>query len=311
MTDIMMNFFYMTVYVFGGLILSFISGLVIYDRTLTKGYSLKEYLFEKDSKIVWLDFFGAYILPIFIVAKNTLSGEEGNSFVKDILTVFSLMILTLIIISIARLISSIVIKKIMKKYEEKTDLNKEIFEQNNYAALFFNYSIVAFIVNILMQENIFTVENALFNFTVNALVIILITVLGLVVYKMFELKNRKYFDIMFREDKEAVGLNFFGYIFAWQIIAYKIVDFYDVSEYGNILKDGVKMKEFSLDIIGAFLIIVIFFELAKILLKTFIKKVIGEDIDSEIYDQNNLGAAFGMMIVYLGIAVIITGVMFG
>ncbi|BDU49750.1 DUF350 domain-containing protein [Haliovirga abyssi] len=287
---------YVSIYILVGLIFAFFISTIVYDKALTKGFSLKEYLFEKDSKAVWVDYFGGFILPAFLITYNSVTGGEAKSLILDLLTILIILSVAIAVLAVVRVLNDKIILNISSKYGDKTTLNNEIFNQSNLSASFFNIAFTSVITNILLQESIF--EEKISVMLLRALLIFLFNIIVFIAYKFLEVKREvKIYENLFEKDNSASGLTFLGYIVSWQIILYKLVNFYDLKELYSM--------------VVSFMLILVFYEIIKLIIKFGIKYILKEDIEDEIYLQKNIGAGFGMFVIYTGIALLISGVLFG
>lgn len=278
---------YSFVIIFIGLIL----GWLMYEKIVLRKINLKDALFEKDNLAGWIEFVGSIILPMFYLASNVLSVQSSDNIYIDLSNCVYRVVLYLICLTILRLLSGQIVKCIADEDEHgKINLNNEIYSQGNLAAAYFSVAISVVFTNGISLIN-FSNLMELSSSILNVAMIFVFTVLVALVYILVLGSKFRLGKELFIDNNGAAGFAFLGLMLAVQIILRKIA------------LSGVGFDYLHWILAGG-LSLVLFLILTGIF-KLLILKLLKVCFKSEVFEDNNMGVAFGLSGLYIGVAQVI------
>ena len=278
------------IFSFCTILIGFTLSYILYDKIITRGIKLKDALFEKDNFSAWLEFTGAFILPILYISAKALAGSSSDNMWWDLLISLGYVVTYVILFTLLRLCSSLVVRLLNFKDESGVvRLNDEIYSQNNNAAAIFSIALSVIFVNIVSffdPHPEYIVASLL-----KISVVLLISLAAIAGYSAVLGRKTTLAREVFEDNNPAASVEFLGFVFTVQMI---------LNTYIN-LKEAISFSE---SLIITFISLAIFAVLSCIFNVLF-AKVLKIDLWDEIYQQNNVGAALGRVALYAGIGFII------
>jgi len=278
------------VFSFCTVLIGFSLSYFLYDKVVTRGIELKKALFEKDNFAAWIEFTGAFVLPVLYISAKALSGSASENIWTDLVISLVYVVAYVVLFTILRLCSSLVVRILGCKDENGlVRLNTEVYTQNNCAAALFSISLSVVFANIASffdPHPEYLVASLL-----KICVIIVITLATIAGYMAILGRKTTLTQEIFNDNNSAAAVEFLGFVFAIQMIMRAYIT----------IKEAVSFTD---SIIITLISIAIFSILACIFNVVF-AKVLKIDLWEEIYQQNNVGAAFGRVALYVGIAYIV------
>jgi Domain of Unknown Function (DUF350). len=278
------------VFSFCTILIGFSLSYILYDKVVTKGIKLKDALFEKDNFSAWLEFTGAFILPILYISAKALAGSSSENMWMDLLISLGYVVAYVILFTLLRLCSSLVVRLLNFKDENGVvRLNDEIYTQNNNAAAVFSIALSVIFVNIVSffdPHPEYIVASLL-----KISVVLLITLAAIAGYSAVLGRKTTLAQEVFKDNNTAAAVEFLGFVFSVQMI---------LSTYINI-KEAISFSE----TLVVTLISLAVFGVLSAVFNVLFARILKIDLWDEIYQQNNAGAALGRVALYAGIGFII------
>jgi Domain of Unknown Function (DUF350). len=278
------------VFSFCTILIGFFLSYILYDKVVTRGIKLKDALFEKDNFSAWLEFTGAFILPILYISARAMAGSSSENMWMDLLISLGYVVIYVILFTVLRLCSSLVVRLLNFKDERgAVRLNDEIYTQNNNAAAIFSIALSVIFVNIVSffdPHPEYIVASLL-----KISVVLLITLAAVACYMAVLGRKTTLAQEIFKDNNAAAAIEFLGFVFSIQMI---------LSTYIN-LKEAISFTD---SLIVTFISLAVFGVLSAVFNVLF-ARVLKIDLWDEIYQQNNAGAALGRVALYAGIGFII------
>lgn len=274
------------------ILLTFILGWVMYSKAVLRGTSLKDALFEKDNLAGWIEFIGAFVFPTLYLAAKAIESPTSPNFFVDLLMSALYVVAYVVLFTVLRLISGVIVKSSAPKdLEGKINLNNEIYGQKNVSAALFSTSLSIIFVSMIRFLNFGSGQ--IYNSLLRISDILIFTLLSFLVYVLILRRKTSLMKEIFDDNNPAAGVGFLGFIFAVETILMNAV---------------VLQTQFDLIELAVLSIIsLIVFGILALLFTRIFAKIIKANICSEIYEQNNVGAALGQVAIYVGIALVIVG----
>lgn len=295
LTDVLINFSYLLFCIF---LIAFF-GNYFYKKLFLTNISLREKLFRNDSLAIWIDFIGGFIAPVFflistLIAPNGKFVYQGTFY--DFLIAFVYIAIYILVFSFLKLLANYLISVIGKfKYKRPYSLKDEIFNNDKITPSLFSIAISFSIVGIMLQEN-FAFENPLPNI-IRMLFVLLISIGVISVYTRFVFPKRtSLYKEVLMDNNVSSGILLIGNTITINMLIYSCIVFIKplLFSWTNILN----VFDVLLLITYFYLIIMVVVAITKKVLE-FIAKV---DIESEIFEQNNLGYALFESTLYIMLA---------
>lgn len=271
---------------FVGLILSW----VLYKYVVIRVVSVKKALFENDNFAAWLEFVGAFVLPVFYLSAKAIDLEISSYFGTDLLYGLVFVVFYTFLFTFMRILSGWTVYFIAGDDEGgKVNLYKEVYEQQNIAASLFSISFALIFVNMLSNLKLASISD-LMNSSLRSMEILVLTMLFSLIY-ILVIRRKSLLKEIFVHNNTAAGIGFLGFIMGVQIILNAAV---------NYSSDFITIDIVILAVIG-FAVLLIISYVSRLLYS----KILKVNILEELYDQNNAGAAFGELALFIGISMII------
>lgn len=291
MKNILLNFFWKNLmFSFTITAISFILCWLMFNLALKK-HPFKDSLFKSDNLAAWVDFIGAFFFPALYLSASAIQGSAHVNIFIDLGICAIYAVVYVALFAIFKMSSVFIVRFINIKDSKgfKMNLNKEIYEKKNISAALFSVSLSVIFTNLVSFVDI---DPGYLSLTLLRILLIVLLTLGAVIaYPLLQSRNYSLIKEMLIDNNTAVGISFTGYIFAVEMI----------------LGNAVKLQSvFNFYELAAFSVISIFlFYILSFVLKFILIKLIKVNIKSEIYDQNNIGAAIGQIALCIGVANVI------
>lgn len=272
------------------IIISFIFGYVLYNYVVLRKINLRDALFEKDNLAAWVEFIGAFIFPTLYLSATAIEGSLSDNIFIDLSICVAYLITYILMFTLLRMLSGVIVASLAHEDQDgKISLNNEIFKQKNIAASLFSIFLSIIFVSVIRFLDImpdYAVVSLL-----KASDVLVFTLVSFLIYCLLLRTKTTLFKEIFIDNNVAAGVGLVGFIFAVE----------------TILSNAVLLqKEFDFLELAAFsLISLILLGILSVLFKIIFSKLIKVDIWSEVYEQNNIGAAIGQAALYIGIANVI------
>ena len=269
------------------ILVGFVLGWLLYDHIVIRKICLRDSLFEKDNLAAWVEFIGAFIYPTLYLAAKAIEGSASEIVWLDLLICNGYVVAYVILFTILRLFSSIIVRFIGAEDESgKIHLTNEIYEQKNVSAALFSVALSTVFVNIIRFID-FDPEYYMTSI-LKASTVLILTLLAVVVYLLVLNRKTTLFKEVFVDNNIAAGAAFLGFIFSVELILSNSI----------MLHMGFNF----LELVGVSFISLAVFGILAALFKGIFTKLIKVDIWHEVYEQNNIGAAIGQIALYVGIS---------
>lgn len=275
--------------IFSGLItlLGMVLSWLLYRYVVARKLDLKKALFEEQNFAAWIEFVGAFILPVFYLSAKAIQEERAAVFSQDLLMGIGTVVLLVLLFTLLRLVAGwAVCFSCGHDAKGKIDLIEEIYLQKNVAAALFSVSLAVVFANMLAQLHGGGIENILLSVT-GMLEILL---LSLAFFFVFGLLHRRisFLDEIFKDNNEAAGVVLLGFSIAIQILLHTAV---------NYREDFMSLDIVILACIAFGILLLTVFTGRLIYSKLLRLKLL-----DEFYKDNNQGAALGELALYIGTA---------
>jgi hypothetical protein len=269
------------------LLISLLLGWVLYNKIIIGKHSLKDALFNHDNNAAWIEFMGAFIFPVLYVVSVSIRGSESNSYLQDLLKCSIYAVLSVVLLVVLHTVSGTFVSMLkIKDSKGKVTLTNEIYDQKNTAAALFSVGLSAVFANIVAIFDIH--PDFMLSSTIKVGVVLMATLAALTVYG-FELgKKTSLIKELFINNNPASGIGFLGFVLAIQYILSSVVH----------TQTELNLKELLIMTV----ICLIVFGVIAYIIKWLFTKLIKVDMWSEMFEQNNIGAAIGQAVVYIGTA---------
>jgi hypothetical protein len=262
----------------------------MYSKIILRKINLKDALFEKDNLAAWIEFLGAFIFPTLYLAAKAIEGPAHENVFMDLLICIGYEVGFIILFTVLRLFSNLAIRQISPPdIEGKIRLNNEVYNQKNIAASLFSATLSIISVSIIMFLDFMPEE--LFASAFKMLNVVVYSLLALIVYEMVLRSKTTLFKEIFVDNNPAAGVALGGFVLAVETILTHIIQYQLEFDFIDLL---------VVSAIG----LVVFLVLAY-LMKWLFAAILKVDIWNEVYEQNNMGAAIGQVVLYVSIANII------
>jgi hypothetical protein len=272
------------------ILIGFILGWLMYSKIILRKINLKDALFEKDNLAAWIEFLGAFIFPTLYLAAKAIEGPAHENVFMDLLICIGYEVGFIILFTVLRLFSNLAIRQISPPdIEGKIRLNNEVYNQKNIAASLFSATLSIISVSIIMFLDFMPEE--LFASAFKMLNVVVYSLLALIVYEMVLRSKTTLFKEIFVDNNPAAGVALGGFVLAVETILTHIIQYQLEFDFIDLL---------VVSAIG----LVVFLVLAY-LMKWLFAAILKVDIWNEVYEQNNMGAAIGQVVLYVSIANII------
>lgn len=285
------NFFLRnTMFSFSTILVGFGLSFLLYDKIVTKGINLKSALFDKDNFAAWLEFTGAFVFPVLYISSKALAGSVSENIWIDLLISLAYVASYVVLFTLLRLTSGLIVKVMgCSDQDGKVSLNNEIYTQHNVASSMFSIALSILFANIatfLDPHPEFIVASLL-----KICVVLMISLAALAGYTLILGRKTTLAKEIFEDNNAAAGIELAGFMFAVQIILAFCINIKEALTFTEIII--VSCIDIAILGILACLFNILFAKILKI------------DLWEEIYQQNNSGAAFGRVALYVGIASVI------
>lgn len=278
------------IFSFSTIFIGFFLSYIIYDKVVTKGINLKEALFEKDNLAAWIEFTGAFVMPVLYISAKALSGSASEHIWYDLAISLTYVVAYVLLFAVLRLCSSLIVRLFNIKDENGfVMLNTEIYSQHNTAAALFSVALSVIFANIASFFDYhpeYIVASLL-----KISIVLVITLAGIAGYMAILGRKTTLTQEIFKDNNIAAGVEFLGFVFSMQMI---------LSYYINI-EEAISFT----DSIIVTLISILIFVLLSCIYNIIFARVLKTNLWEEIYQQNNAGAALGRVALYVGIAYIV------
>jgi len=276
-------------------LLVMVIGFPIADKVMTRGYSLKKALFEDDNTVAGLEF-GGMLLALLYISHSSISGET----VKDASLSSELIgsSLTLAISIVLLLIAREILNMLVRSFNGGADLNDEIFNQKNVAAAAVSMAITISVVNGLTEEDTMGPEPGFH--AVMAATVMVGGLLSIILYRFTHLKGSSFMKKFFEEDMAAAGVSLLGFVFAANLLIANIAAY--VQGLDTISHQGAVTTTLGLSV-GFILLLAII----RLIFMFAINKMLSTNLNSELYEQNNIGAGFIDAGLCIGCSLLLVG----
>jgi hypothetical protein len=277
-------------YSFVIIIVSFVLGWLLYNHIVIRGICLKDALFEKDNLAAWVEFIGAFVLPVLYLAAKSIEGSVDENILTDLGTCTLYLIAYILILTCLRLLSNLIVGYMADSDKEgRIRLNNEIYGQKNIAAALFSTALSVAFVNLIRFIDV--MPEFFYASLLKASSILIFTLLALIAYSLILKHKTSLFKEIFVDNNIAAGVALLGYVFAVEMILSNAV---------------LLQREFNFPELLLFsLVSMVLFGVLSILFKWLFAKLVRVDIGKEVYEQDNVGAAIGQVALYIGIANVI------
>lgn len=272
------------------LAIGFILGWILYDKLILKGINLKEALFDKDNLAAWIEFIGAFVLPVLFLSAKALEGSANENIWLDLLISVGYAVGYTLLFTVLRLCSGSLVKMLGQRDERGTiKLNSEIYVQKNTSAALFSVALSTIFAGAIsfldVGEGYFTAA------LLRALSVLVFVLIGMVAYSLVLRRRSSLFNEVFVDNNPAAGVAFAGFIFAIVML----------------LSNAVALQlEFNLaELVITCALWLLLFGILTTLFKKIMTSLIKVDIRKEVYEQDNVGAALGQCALYIGLAMAI------
>lgn len=276
------------------LTVGFIVGWIIYNSIILRGISLKEALFSRDNVAAWIEFIGAFVFPVLYLSGHGLRGSVSDNVFVDLGVCLGYALFYIVILAILRILSQLFVNIINASDSDgKVSLNNEIYTQKNIAAALFSVSLTVVFVSVIKSIDFIAIMNGSGMETlVKILLIVVASLAAFVVYSIVLRRKTTLFKELFIDNNPAAGISLLGFTFAVQTVVTGVISTYAMD---FDLITVALVSGFSLIILG----------ILSVLFKLIFTALVKVDIWSEVYEQDNMGAALGQAALYIGIAYII------
>ncbi len=272
------------------ILIGFILGWFMYSKIILRKINLKDALFEKDNLAAWIEFLGAFIFPTLYLAAKAIEGPAHEDIFMDLLICIGYEVGFIVIFTVLRLFSNLAIKEISPPdVEGKISLNNEIYNQKNVAASLFSATLSIISVSMIMFLDFMPEE--LFASLFKILTVVVYSLIALMVYSIVLRSKTTLFKEIFVDNNPAAGIALGGFILAVETILTHTIEYqleFDLIDL--IVVSGI----------GLLVLLVMAY-----LMKWLFAAILKVNIWSEVYEQDNVGAAIGQVVLYVSIANII------
>jgi uncharacterized membrane protein YjfL (UPF0719 family) len=271
-------------------LIGFISGWILYSRIVLRGINLRDSLFEKDNLAAWLEFIGAFIFPAIYLSAKAVEGSASESLWLDLVICIAYALAYIVLFTLLRLISGLLVSVINANDENgKINLNKEIYEQKNVAAALFSITLSYVFTNIARYLDV--MPDYILASLLRMLIVLVFMLAVLLIYSIVLRRKTTLYKEIFIDNNPAAGIGFLGFVYASGLILNEVI---------------AANPEFDfLPIALTAFIGLIVFAVVVVVFKYIFAKLVKVDLWKEVYEQNNIGAAFGLAGLYAGVAFII------
>ncbi len=272
-------------------------GFPIMNKVLTPGINLRDALFEKDNPVAGLETAG-FLLALLYVAYSAITGPSLASFAHDVGAAAVAVVVSIVLVIIARTILS----GVVKSFNKGLDLNDEIFNQKNYAAAAVSIALMMGIVNGMTEEN--TLGSTPVLDAVIAGTILLSSMCVLVLYRFTHMRGASFMKEFFADDNPAAGVSLIGFAFACNYLLASLAETVRGVENIDMLITVVSIGGFGL-------VLILVLALIRGLLVLAINLMQKTSMHDEIFEQNNVGAAFMDAALTVGSAILLAAAFLG
>lgn len=272
------------------ILIGFILGWFMYSKIILRKINLKDALFEKDNLAAWIEFLGAFIFPTLYLAAKAIEGPAHEDVFMDLLICLGYEAGFIVLFTVLRLFSNLAIRQISPPdIEGKISLNNEVYNQKNVAASLFSATLSIVSVSVIMFMDFMPEE--LFSSLFKMLTVVVYSLMALIVYEMVLRSKTTLFKEIFVDNNPAAGVALGGFVLAVETILTHIIQYQQEFDFIDLM---------VVCAIG----LAVFLALAY-LMKWIFAAILKVNIWAEVYEQNNMGAAIGQVVLYVSIANII------
>ena len=275
-------------------------GFPVASKIMARGHDLKKILFEDDNPVAGLEI-GGMFLALLYLSHSAIAGESTEQSMSTELLGSGLTLLASIVLMV---IARGVLNRMVRSFNGDADLNDEIFNQRNIAAAAVSISLTLCIVNGLAQEDIMG-PSPVFS-TVLAGSVLLSGLVSILLYRFTHLKGASFMEKFFKEDMGAAGVSLLGFVYATNILSFHVSQY--VQTFDPVVSDGtISYGGAAGAVIGLSIFFTLLIALLRIIFLFVINKLLGTNLNDELYQQNNLGAGFIDSALCVGSALLLVG----
>ncbi|HEY9061656.1 MAG TPA: hypothetical protein VIO64_14275 [Pseudobacteroides sp.] len=272
------------------ILIGFILGWFMYSKIILRKINLKDALFEKDNLAAWIEFLGAFIFPTLYLAAKAIEGPAHEDVFMDLLICIGYEAGFIVLFTVLRLFSNLAIRQISPPdIEGKISLNNEVYNQKNVAASLFSATLSIVSVSVIMFMDFMPEE--LFSSLFKMLTVVVYSLMALIVYEMVLRSKTTLFKEIFVDNNPAAGVALGGFVLAVETILTHIIQY-------QLEFDFIDLMVVCAIGLAVFLVLAY-------LMKWIFAAILKVNIWAEVYEQNNMGAAIGQVVLYVSIANII------
>jgi hypothetical protein len=219
-----------------------------------------------------------------------MSGTLSDKMWIDLAISLGYVVTYVFLFTLLRLSSSLIVRLLGCRDEQgAVRLNTEIYTQQNPAAALFSITLSVIFANIasFFDPHPEYIVASLIKISI----ILVITLAGVAGYMAVLGRKTTLTQEIFKDNNSAAAVEFLGFVFALQMILFSYIN----------IQEAINFKD---TVIVTLISAVIYFILSG-LYNVIFAKALKVNLWDEIYQQNNIGAAFGRTALYVGIALII------
>ncbi|MDD5603138.1 MAG: hypothetical protein PHG48_03505 [Eubacteriales bacterium] len=271
--------------------LGYVFAWVIYSRILFRNISINEVLLEKSNYAAWIEFSGAFLLPVLFLTAKATAGPASEKILFDFIVCFVYTLMYILFLLIAKYAARIFLPPVYTENGRvRYDLSTEIFSSGNTAAAFYSLTVTWIAANIIRFIDIdadYIMVSAL-----RVSNILIYTLLGYIFFRLFIHPKTSANKVIFTDRNTAASIVMAGYLLSLQYLIGSITAFQ--TEFGFIQLLLITAVSF------------ITYAVLSVLLKYLLSLIIKAGFRKEVYLQSSIPAAVAQSALYAGIAMTIT-----
>ena len=275
-----------------------LSGWLVYDRLMSRGYSLAKELFEKRNLAAAIEV-GAFVAVQFLLAANALSGENtAATYLKDLEAVALTILISNLLFFLFRSLAAVFVKRRftgqLDSHGEAVEYNNEIFGQQNLASALFSVSFMILTWAMIRQEDFLNMNEYRVEAWFNMAGVFLFGVFLFLYYRtVFIPKGHGLLRELFIDNNPAIGLSLCGFLLAnFDVQALLIEKF----------TEGEHLFRTSWHVWADFALVLVFLTLARQIFAWLMGKFSGRSYFQEFVVEDNVVTGFLDLILFVSMA---------
>lgn len=281
--DVLWSILDSSIYTLSILLVTLYISWMVYDKVITRNISLKQALFEKDNFAAWLTFVGSFILPVFFVIYVATGEHRRFTFLDYWLRSLLVVVSCLTVLFITYAAAAAIIRKIGRK--KGFNIYSEIYEEGNTAVSI----LLAFITVVIIDVLVILLRSLNGGATIAQLISLIIALpWSWIIYIMIAGSRNGVLNELFINNNVALSISFISYMGCSIFMAQVCVGFFPQIQLNNLVLLVVS--------------ILLVFSGLIIIAKGIFEAVLKVNMNIEILTQKNLGASFGMVSLFFGVA---------